>query len=98
MQIEIKTAKECAWRALYLRVNGQQIAHVGVDPNNGTRPVLFGGCDLLWRHFRIRLPSVPWRSNAGKVYSCAYTISQRFWFGVDGRFGGPRRWWRWNTE
>ena len=82
---EVQTAKGCAWRAVYLRVNGRQVAHIGVDPNNGVTPQAFGGVGS--RSFRFMLPRLSWRMNAGPTYTRLYRLSSAFWHKVDGRYG-----------
>jgi len=88
MKIKMMTANGSAWRAVYLFVNDRQVAHLGVDPNDGVKPVAFGG--VLSHGFRVGLPHVPWRSNAGSMYVRAYKASSMFWHKVDGRYGWGR--------
>jgi hypothetical protein len=88
--IEIKTAEGCAWRARYLYINGQQVAHVSIDPRDGTDPQCSGSLGRF--SFRFRLPRIPWRmATRNTLFMHAYQASQRFWHGVDGRYG-------WGTE
>ncbi len=84
-RLEVVRAEKCAWRARYVYVNGNQVAHIGVDPHDGNKPQVFGGIGP-W-NFRIRLPTLPWRINAGPLYVRAYQLVRKFWFGVDGRYG-----------
>jgi hypothetical protein len=62
MTITIQRAEKCAWRALYVRVNGRQVAHIGIDAHRGFAahgPELFGGIGrgyTDYRQHRIRLP------------------------------------------
>ena len=89
--IEIERAKGCAWRALYVRVNGTQVVHIGVDPNNGTRPQMFGGFFLSREkqgRFRFRLPTVHWHdAQKSEHHMRAYCVMRDFWHNVDGRYG-----------
>lgn len=91
LNIEIERARDCAWRALYLRVNGTQIAHIGVDPNHGTRPQMFGGVSLSrTRHgeFRVNLPTIHWYdARKSEHHMRAYRVVRAFWHNVDGRYG-----------
>lgn len=87
--IEVQTAEGCAWRAVYLHVNGRQVAHLGVDPCLGVRPTAFGSVKLgrLGRSFQLSLPHVPWKNDISGLRLQAYRLSQWFWSRVDGRFG-----------
>ena len=84
-KMQIQTAGGCAWRALYLSLNGRQIAHIGVDPNNGVTPQLFGG--FRWKSFRLPLPTLRWKWPCSGVRMFAYRMVHQFWFNVDGRYG-----------
>lgn len=78
----------CAWRAVYLYVGAQQVAHLGVDPGDGVKPKLFGGLDVGPVHsFRVALPAVRWRNEMSPLRMRAYQLSKAFWHNVDGRFG-----------
>lgn len=85
MKVELETARGCAWRARYLRVNGRQVAHLGVDPNDGTRPQLFGR--IFARSFRFALPTVHWKHPMSPLRSRLYGAVHLFWHMVDGRYG-----------
>jgi hypothetical protein len=85
----IRFAEKCGWTAVYLtfgRGTRQKVQfHLGVDPHEGTRPVLFGGTLNRWHPwtFRIVLPYVPWRWLRAVGYHPAalalYRLSTRFW-------------------
>jgi hypothetical protein len=99
-RITITRAEKCAWRALYIRYGTTQIAHIGVDPNDGNRPQLFGGIagrrdctggrKATLFSFRVGLPTMHWRSNMGPVRLAIYKAVRRFWHNVDGRYGVRR--------
>lgn len=82
--IKVRDAKGCAWRARYLYLNDQKVAHLSVDPNDGTKPTLSGS--VMGRTFRVNLPTLHWRTDAGPIYTRAYQIVRHFWHKVDGRF------------
>lgn len=99
----------CGWRAVYLSralsdgcESAHQFFHVGIDPNNGTRPQMFGAIASPFKRrgpgsfhlkFRFGLPHVPWRyyDALGPVSRVAYRISSRFWHRMDGRYGLRRK-------
>lgn len=83
--LKLLTAAGCAWRALYLNHNEKQVAHIGVDPNHGVKPKLFGRVGDF--SFRIGLPWMPFKHPAHPIYMRAYKLSSQFWHGVDGRYG-----------
>lgn len=78
-----------AWRALYVYVKGRQLAHIGIQPDNGVKPTLFGGVGFAPKqyNFRVPLPTIRWKYPHGKVWLRAYKFSQEFWHGMDGRYG-----------
>jgi len=84
----------CAWRAVYLYVGNQQVAHLGVDPGDGVTPKIFGGVNVglvhsfrLIHSFRVALPAVRWRNEMSPLRMRVYRLSKAFWHNVDGRFG-----------
>lgn len=83
--IEVRDAGGAAWRARYVYRGGRKVAHLGIDPNDGVKPTLFGS--VGGRSFRVGLPTVPWRVGAGRLYLSAYKASRWFWHGMDGRYG-----------
>ena len=91
-KIKILSSKGCAWRALYLNVNDRQVAHLSVDPNNGSKPEMSGslsppmGEHEIRYEFRVPLPTLHWRSNASPGYLRAYRAVRMFWHKVDGRY------------
>ncbi len=106
--MRVTFARRCAWRAIYLSTNGSQdwgpfqFAHLGVDPNNGSRPQVFGEFPFWARRtctgrlvarvfrFRLPLPRIPWGWCMATKYArpvvWAYSLSHRFWHRVDGRY------------
>jgi hypothetical protein len=84
-KLELVKAEGCAWRARYLNLDGRQIAHIGVDPNQGVNPSLFGS--IAGRSFRFKLPTVPWKCDASPLYLRAYKVSSAFWCGMNGIHG-----------
>lgn len=89
LTVAVESAKGCAWRARYLYLNGRQIAHIGVDPNNGVKPKAFGGVGGM--SFRFTLPWVAWRYNASPLLRPLERMSSWFYHNLDGRYG-------WGTE
>lgn len=90
MGLKVSFAAGCAWRAIYLYLNERQIAHIGVDPNNGTRPQAFGGIAIpkVWdKSFRVGLPTLRFKHPMSPVRSKAYSLVHTFWHKVDGRYG-----------
>lgn len=94
MALKVAFAAGCAWRAIYISLNGKQVAHIGVDPNNGTRPQAFGGIaggrtsETNWSHaFRLNLPTLRFKHPMSPLRSKAYGVVHTFWHKVDGRYG-----------
>lgn len=91
-QWKILGAGCAAWRARYLMLNGRKVAHICLDPSNGRTPTLSGS--VAGREFRLRLPTLHWRYNASPLYRRAYQVVNRFWAGVDGRYGWGTIYWK----
>ena len=90
MKVEVETGRGAAWRARYLRINGTQRCYIGVDPNDGVTPQLFGGYFLhreLQGSFRIPLPTVRFKHPCSPLEARVYGIVRRFWHNMDGRYG-----------
>ncbi len=92
--IKVSFAERCAWRAVYIYLQGKQVAHLGVDPRDGVRPQVFGGIaggvtsETNWSHsFRLNIPTLRFKHPSTALYSKAYSLTSRFWHKVDGRFG-----------
>jgi hypothetical protein len=99
--MQITFASMAAWRALYIaRANTSdgygrhQFFHIGIDPNDGIRPTLFGGFVNPWNRrgfsfrWRVPLPHVKWKNGGGsRFHLFLYGISHKFWHKMDGRFG-----------
>lgn len=85
IEIHIYDGGGAAWRARYIMINGRKVAHIGVDPNGGTRPEMFGS--LLGREFRFSLPTLHWKYPASPLRMRAYKLTSAFWHNVDGRYG-----------
>lgn len=89
--IRIAFADGCAWRAVYFYYRHsdglmRKFLHLSIDPSDCyTRPT-FSGSVGRWS-WRIRLPVVRWKPNAGPVRRVMYSLSSRFWHGMDGRHG-----------
>lgn len=91
-KIKIMDGGGAAWRARYVYVNGDKVAHLGIDPDGGRRPALFGS--LAGKEFRVNLPTVPWKYPSSALYLRAHKLSSEFWHGLDGRFGWGTEAWR----
>lgn len=83
--IRIATSQGAAWRGVYAYCGQTQIVRLGVDPNGGTRPELFGALGR-WS-FRLRLPLIAWRYPCGPLRMRLYQAQGAFWAGMDGRYG-----------
>lgn len=99
--MNITTAKGCAWRAFYVArdlpdgYGRHQFFHLGVDPNNGVRPVCFGAIGNPWKRrgfricWRFPLPWVRWRPVQDQrfraLWLAEYRLAKWFWLRVDGR-------------
>ncbi len=103
--MKIQFAKMCAWRAIYFKTAaGYQFFHIGVDPNDGVKPALFGRITIRswnWKPgdkffrfgWRIPLPTILWASwyrRPSWFWQNAYHVSKKFWHRVDGRYGSRR--------
>ena len=93
--MKITFAEKCAWRAMYVKVGHTQVFYIGVDPNNGVKPKLFGGIAVgswySWLkphgfNFRLTLPWVGWTGSTNPVRMYFYKKLHSFWFAVDGRY------------
>lgn len=100
MKMKVMDGGGAAWRARYLYCDDTLVCHIGIDPNGGTNPVLFGGIGGWWIKrkrwiphlwWRIPLPRIPWRWVMETDYDpfCIffYKLFSRFWHGMDGRYG-----------
>lgn len=90
----IRFSERCAWRAVYLYRaasdgSQRQLAFLSVDPTTDFGPRFSGRVGPF--SWRMPLPRVPWRSNAGPIYRWAATLSSRFWHRLDGRYSASRR-------
>ena len=98
--IYVSFADGCAWRAVYVRWTAverqgcyvvptgreRRLLTLGIDPNDGTKPQVFG--NVLGLDFRFRLPVLRWSM---RVVSCRplywfYRKQSAFWHRVDGRY------------
>jgi len=56
-RINLAFAEHCAWRAVYLYILGDQIAHLGIDPTASGGPQIFGAFYFVgprpWRWRRL---------------------------------------------
>lgn len=93
--MKIAFAEKCQWRAMYVRFGDRQVFHIGVDPNYGVKPTLFGGFGIgSWNswikphgfNFRLPLPWMAWNGSENRVRMFFYNLFTRFWHSVDGRF------------
>lgn len=85
LKVEVADAGGASWRARYLYVNGSKVAHIGVTPNGGTKPQLFGS--VAGREFRLPLPTVRWKYPCSPLRMAAYKVVHQFWHNMDGRYG-----------
>lgn len=85
MKLEIKNAGGAEWRARYVYVNERKVAHIGVVPNNGVNPELFGS--LAGKEFRLPLPTVKWKHPCNPLRFAAWKVVHTFWHNMDGRYG-----------
>ena len=91
--LNIISAKNSGWQALYFKWNGHQFAHLGIDPNVGYgSPTIFGGTSLkdkegkvLHNSFRKELPHLKWKSGASELFYAAYKFQSRLLMKLDGR-------------
>jgi hypothetical protein len=88
----ITTAKGCAWRAVYIRMNGRQVAFLSFDPNIGCGAPTLSGNIRKWS-FRVKLPTVTWSAaTRNRAWMFLYRQQSKLLHGLDGRFGwGTRR-------
>ncbi len=85
MKLKIMAATKCAWRARYLYINDRKVAYIGIDPNEGVNPQMFGG--IIGKTFRFRLPSLSWKYPCSSIRTAAYKAVRTFWHNMDGRYG-----------
>lgn len=76
-------SSRCAWRAVYLRWNQRQFAHLGLDPTCQPRPAVFGSA--FGRSFRLELPTIRWRMGMSRATLAAYRLQGRIFSALDGR-------------
>jgi hypothetical protein len=93
--MRIHFAESCAWRAMYVRIGDRQVFHLGVDPNDGVKPKLFGGFAFgswdSWLkpygfNFTLPLPWARWTGSSNPIRLFLCRLSSRFWHAVDGRY------------
>lgn len=85
MKVEVVGAGGSAWRGRYLYVNDRKVAHLGVDPDHGVKPRLFGS--VMGKEFHLPLPTLHFKSPASPLRMATYKAVHRFWHNVDGRYG-----------
>ncbi|HZT78581.1 MAG TPA: hypothetical protein VFA26_00045 [Gemmataceae bacterium] len=89
----LRFAEHCAWRAFYLYgpFGDTLNLSLGFDSNLGTsKPPRLFGCVLGW-HWSISLPTLRWKSKAGRIRRWLYGWQQWFLHNMDGRYGWGRR-------
>lgn len=90
LNLHLKFADGCAWRAAYLYAGSRQIAHVGIDPTCGPGPQLFGSIGR--RSCRATIPHLSWRAVTRANHPIVlklYQAQEAIRFRLDGRY---RRW------
>lgn len=84
--MRIAFANRCAWRAFYIYLDsGRKIAHLGIDPTADRGPTCFGS--IAGFSWRFGLPHFKWKYPCSPIRMAAYRLSQRFYHGLDGRYG-----------
>jgi len=90
-RFSVRTAGGCQWRARYLYAFSRVPRFfVGIDPDYGNKPTLFGGWYVSRNRqgrFRFRLPSLRWQHQQRGVRKWAWWLSHNFWHRMDGRVG-----------
>lgn len=96
MKVHVMNGGGAAWRARYLYVDGRKVASIGVTPNEGVTPQLFGS--VLGKEFRFPLPTLSWKNPCHPLRMKAYVAVRTFWHNVDGRYGWGSEYRRKNAQ
>ena len=90
-RLSVRTAGGCQGRARDLYAFSRVPRFfVGIDPDHGNKPTLFGGWYISRNRqgrFRFRLPSLRWQYQQKGVRKWAWWLSAKFWHHMDGRYG-----------
>lgn len=84
--IQITTAKNSSWRAMYVYKGNNQIAYLGIDPRGEygmLHPKVFMGVGK--NVYRFSIPHLKYKHNASKLYNAAYQMQSRLLYSLDGR-------------